>query len=130
MYYKKTLQGKFINRPNRFIAQVEIEVKGCTLEVDGIGYFPDAPTERGVKHIRELAKSAELGYVPILAFVIQMEGIMEVRANVTTHPEFGIALEEAKESGVQVLFLPCKVKEDSLEILPGSNQFADWISKA
>ena len=93
-----------------------VEVKGCTLEVDGIGYFPDAPTERGVKHIRELAKSAELGYVPVLAFVIQMEGIMEVRPNVTTHPEFGIALEEAKEAGVQVLFLPCKVREDSLEI--------------
>lgn len=105
-----------------------MEVKGCTLEVDGIGYFPDAPTERGVKHIRELAKSAELGYVPVLAFVIQMEGVMEVRPNVTTHPEFGIALEEAKEAGVQVLFLPCKVREDSLEILSGSDQFADWIA--
>lgn len=106
-----------------------MEVKGCTLEVEGIGYFPDAPTERGVKHIRELAKSAEFGYVPILAFVIQMEGVMEVRANVATHPEFGVALEEAKRSGVQVLFLPCKVREDSLEILSGSDQFADWIAK-
>lgn len=107
-----------------------MEVKGCTLEVDGIGYFPDAPTERGIKHIRELAKSIEFGYEPILAFVIQMEGIMEVRPNIATHPEFGVALEEAKESGVQVLFLPCKVREDSLEILSGSNQFTDWISKA
>ncbi len=93
-----------------------MEVKGCTLEVDGIGYFPDAPTTRGVKHLRELAKASSLGYRCFIAFVIQMEGITEVRPNVTTQPEFGKALEEAKAVGVSVLFLPCKVGTDSLRI--------------
>ena len=94
-----------------------MEVKGCTLEVDGIGYFPDAPTERGVKHIRELIRAKQEGYRAILTFVIQMDGITEVRANVDTHPEFGEALEEAKAVGVEVLFLPCHVEPDSLEII-------------
>ncbi len=93
-----------------------MEVKGCTLEIDGIGYFPDAPTERGVKHLRELAKAAGEGYVCFVAFVIQMEGVDEVRANVQTHKEFGEALEEAKNAGVQVMFMGCKVGENSLEI--------------
>ena len=84
-----------------------MEVKGCTLEFDGIGYFPDAPTERGVKHIRELIKAKAEGYEAILAFVIQMDGVTEVRPNVTTHPEFGEAMEDARTAGVQILFLPC-----------------------
>ena len=58
----------------------------------------------------------EKGYKSILAFVIQMEGITEVRPNITTHPEFGVALEEAQKAGVEVWFLPCKVMEDGLEI--------------
>ncbi|MCR5212853.1 MAG: DNA/RNA nuclease SfsA, partial [Eubacterium sp.] len=66
-----------------------MEVKGCTLERDGIGYFPDAPTQRGVKHIRELIKAKAEGYHSILAFVIQMDGVMEVRPNIEMHPEFG-----------------------------------------
>ncbi len=94
-----------------------MEVKGCTLEVDGIGYFPDAPTERGVKHLRELAKAAKEGYHAILAFVIQMDGITEVRPNIDTHAEFGLALEEAKAAGVEVWFLCCHVEEDGLEIV-------------
>lgn len=93
-----------------------MEVKGCTLETHGIGYFPDAPTERGVKHLRELARAAGEGYQAILAFVIQMEGVREVRPNVATHPAFGRALEEAKAAGVRVLFLPCHVEPDKLEI--------------
>ena len=93
-----------------------MEVKGCTLEMDGIGYFPDAPTERGVKHLRELAKSVAEGYRAMLAFVIQMDGVTEVRPNVAMHPEFGEALCAAKEAGVQVLFLPCRVKPDSLTV--------------
>ena len=104
-----------------------MEVKGCTLEVDGVGYFPDAPTERGVKHIRELIKAKEEGYRTILAFVIQMDGITEVRANVETHPEFGEALGDAKRAGVQVLFLPCHVEPDcigvALEKLNGEGRF-------
>lgn len=92
-----------------------MEVKGCTLEIDGIGYFPDAPTERGVKHLRELAKAVDKGYHAILAFVIQMNGITEVRPNMVTHPAFGEALEKAKAAGVEVLFLPCRVTQDMLE---------------
>lgn len=94
-----------------------MEVKGCTLEVDGVGYFPDAPTERGVKHIRELIKAKEAGYTSILAFVIQMDGVSEVRPNVDTHPEFGTALEEAKKAGVEVWFLKCHVEPDELVII-------------
>lgn len=91
-----------------------MEVKGCTLERDGIGYFPDAPTERGVKHIYELIKAKNEGYVSILAFVIQMEGIDEVRPNIETHPEFGTAIEDAKAAGVEIIFIKCKVHEDAL----------------
>ena len=94
-----------------------MEVKGCTLEIGGVGYFPDAPTERGVKHLRELIQAEAAGYHALLAFVIQMDGVTEVRANVQTHPEFGVALNDAKAAGVQVLFLPCHVEPDRLEIL-------------
>jgi sugar fermentation stimulation protein A len=93
-----------------------MEVKGCTLEIDGIGYFPDAPTERGVKHIRELIKAKEAGYNATLAFVIQMDGVSEVRANTDTHPEFGTALEDARKAGVKILFLECHVEPDSLTV--------------
>ena len=96
--------------------QTLMEVKGCTLEVEGIGYFPDAPTERGVKHLRELAKAVRDGYRAIIAFAIQMPGICEVRPNVQTHPEFGTAWEEAVKTGVEVLFLPCRVEPDSLMV--------------
>lgn len=96
--------------------QTLMEVKGCTLEVDGIGYFPDAPTERGVKHLRELAKAVRDGYRAVIAFAIQMPGICEVRPNVQTHPEFGTAWEEAVKAGVEVLFLPCRVEPDSLMV--------------
>jgi len=94
-----------------------MEVKGCTLEQNGIGYFPDAPTERGVKHLRELAKAVKDGYKAMLAFVIQVDGVAEVRANVDTHPEFGTALEEAKAAGVEVLFLKCHVEPDAIKIV-------------
>jgi len=94
-----------------------MEVKGCTLEFDGIGYFPDAPTERGVKHLRELAKAAKEGCHASLAFVIQMDGVSEVRPHVATHPEFGVALDEAVKAGVKVLFLKCHVEPDSLDII-------------
>ena len=94
-----------------------MEVKGCTLEIDGIGYFPDAPTERGVKHLKELTKARTLGYECIIAFVIQMEGVSEVRPYISMQPEFGEALEEAKAAGVKGLFLQCEVGRDTLQIL-------------
>ncbi len=93
-----------------------MEVKGCTLEIDGTGYFPDAPTERGVKHLRELAAAAGKGYQCYVAFVIQMEGVKEVLPYTVTHPEFGVALQEARDAGVGVLYLQCKVKPDMLVI--------------
>lgn len=93
-----------------------LEVKGCTLEKEGIGYFPDAPTLRGVKHLHELIKAAGEGYRAMLAFVISMPKVTKVLPNVETHPEFGEALVEAKAAGVQILELPCKVTEDGLEI--------------
>ncbi|MCR5022937.1 MAG: DNA/RNA nuclease SfsA [Lachnospiraceae bacterium] len=101
--------------------QFLMEVKGCTLEIDGIGYFPDAPTERGVKHIRELIKAKGTGYHTILAFVIQMDNVTEVRPNVDTHPEFGEAFEDAINAGVEVLFLTCHVEPDNLEITGGNS---------
>ena len=93
-----------------------MEVKGCTLEIDRIGYFPDAPTERGVKHLRELTLATKKGYKCNIAFVIQMEGITEVRPNISTHPEFGIALKEAKDAGVEIWYMPCRVMPDELFI--------------
>lgn len=93
-----------------------LEVKGCTLEIDGVGYFPDAPTDRGVKHLKELADLSKKGYNCFVAFVIQMEGISEVRPNVSTHPEFGSALSAAEKAGVKVAFLTCSVAEDELVI--------------
>lgn len=102
-----------------------MEVKGCTLEIDGIGYFPDAPTERGIKHLRELKKAAQEGYQCYAAFVIQMEGITEVHPNIETHKEFGEALEEAENAGVKVLYLGCSVTEDTLSscCAPGGARF-------
>ena len=93
-----------------------LEVKGCTLERNGIGYFPDAPTERGVKHLRELTKAVQEGYVAILAFVIAMPKVSVVYPNVETHKAFGEALKEAKQAGVKVLFLPCTVTKEGMWI--------------
>ncbi len=94
-----------------------MEVKGCTLEIDGIGYFPDAPTTRGVKHIRELIGAKKAGYHTILAFVIQMDGVDEVRPHVETDPEFGKAINEAKKAGVEIRFLKCHVEPDRLNVV-------------
>lgn len=96
--------------------KIFIEVKGCTLEINKVGYFPDAPTERGVKHLRELTKAVEEGYECYVAFVIAMPDVMQVLPNRVTHPEFGTALDEAVRGGVKVLFLPCCVTPDELTI--------------
>lgn len=93
-----------------------LEVKGCTLEIDGIGYFPDAPTVRGVKHLRELTQAQSAGYQCAVAFVIQMPGITEVRPNITTQPEFGAAWDDAVKAGVKILFLPCSIGRDTLSV--------------
>jgi len=96
--------------------RIFIEVKGCTLEIDGIGYFPDAPTERGVKHLHELMKATKDGYECFIAFVIAMPKVTKVLPNWTTHPGFGEALDAAVKAGVKVLHLPCDVKPNELAI--------------
>ncbi|MGI6717186.1 MAG: DNA/RNA nuclease SfsA [Eubacteriales bacterium] len=96
--------------------KILIEVKGCTLEVDKMGYFPDAPTSRGVKHLHDLAAAAGEGYECYIAFVIQMPHIKKVLPNIKTHPMFGVALDEAVKAGVKVLYLPCEVSPNELVI--------------
>ena len=91
-----------------------VEVKGCTLEIDNIGYFPDAPTERGVKHLRHLIRAIEEGYKAAVLFIIQMEGITAIRPNDTTHPAFGEALREAAAVGVEVWATDCAVTPSTL----------------
>ena len=93
-----------------------MEVKGCTLEIDGLGYFPDAPTERGIKHLHELKNAAQEGISSCIAFVIPMPGVTKVLPNMDTAPEFGRALYEAVEAGVKTLYLPCVVRTDELYI--------------
>ena len=85
-----------------------------TLEEDGEVLFPDAPTERGVKHLRGLRRAAEEGLRAAVVFVIQMEGPRLFRPNDRTHPAFGEALREAAAAGVQVLAWDCRVTPDSL----------------
>ena len=95
------------------------EVKGCTLADDlhlGIGLFPDAPTERGVKHLHELTKAAKEGYHCSIAFVIQMNGIHRVMPNEAAQPEFKEALVKAAKEGVQIVCYSCHVEADSIKI--------------
>lgn len=93
-----------------------VEVKGCTLERNGIGYFPDAPTERGVKHLQELVRAAEAGFESYIAFVIAMPKVTRVLPNRETHPAFAEALEAAVSAGVKILYLPCEVTPDRLHV--------------
>ncbi|SFQ03949.1 sugar fermentation stimulation protein A [Oscillibacter sp. PC13] len=93
-----------------------VEVKGVTLEEDGAARFPDAPTERGVKHIRELQKAVTEGLDATLFFVVQMGSVRSVTPNDATHPAFGAALREAVSAGVHVCAYDCAVSPDSLEI--------------
>ena len=93
-----------------------VEVKGVTLEERGEARFPDAPTERGVKHIRELQRAVENGLDATLFFVVQMENMHSVSPNDLTHPAFGTALREAAAAGVHVCAWDCAVTPDSLSI--------------
>ena len=97
--------------------QCFLEVKGVTLENDGICAFPDAPTVRGVKHLKGLTQAAKDGYGAYVLFVIQMENVRWLRPHDETDPEFGAALREAANAGVQLLAMNCRVTEDTMEIL-------------
>ena len=96
--------------------QAFAEVKGVTLEDDGHVRFPDAPTQRGVKHLGELEACVREGYEAYAVFVIQMEGVKDFAPNWETHPAFGEALRQAAANGVQVLALDCHVEVDELTI--------------
>ena len=98
------------------IHRIFIEVKGVTLEQDGIARFPDAPTERGVKHVEELASCLEEGYEACILFVVQMKGIRHWEPNWATHEAFGQALCKAEKAGVKILAYDCQVTEDTLTI--------------
>ena len=93
-----------------------LEVKGVTLETDGVCAFPDAPTLRGAKHLRELTQLAKTGYGAYVLFVIQMSDVKYLHPNDTTDSDFGKALREAKNAGVTVLAMDCAVTPDSMEI--------------
>ena len=93
-----------------------LEVKGVTLETDGVCAFPDAPTERGARHLRELAQAAREGYGAYVLFVIQMSDVQFLHPNDATDPEFGLALREAAAAGVQVMAMDCRVEIDGMTI--------------
>lgn len=94
--------------------KIYLEVKGVTQENDGIALFPDAPTERGVKHIEELIKCKKEGYDACILFVIQMKEIEVLRPNDVTHKAFGDALRKAQKEGVRILAFDCIVTPDSI----------------
>lgn len=99
--------------------QCFLEVKGVTLEHDGVCAFPDAPTERGARHLKGLAQAAQEGYGAYVLFVIQMADVKYLHPNDATDPAFGAALRHAAKAGVQILAMDCAVAPDSMEIRQG-----------
>lgn len=96
--------------------KIFMEVKGCTLEKDGVVLFPDAPTLRGVKHIEELSHCLDEGYEAYIMILVQMSYVKYFTPNYDTHPEFGEALEKASRKGVKILCYDCDVTPDSLTV--------------
>lgn len=94
--------------------RVLVEVKGVTLERDGLALFPDAPTERGAKHLRELAAARGEGYETAILFLVQMKGCHAFSPNVETDPAFAQALRDAARAGVKILCYDCAVTENSM----------------
>ena len=93
-----------------------LEVKGVTLETEGVCAFPDAPTERGAKHLRGLTRLSREGYGAYVLFVIQMADVKYLHPNDATDPDFGKALREAAAAGVHVMAVDCRVSESTMEI--------------
>lgn len=98
--------------------RILLEVKGCTLEENGVGYFPDAPTLRGARHFWELAAARKQGYECYVAFVIALPGIERAHPNRNTDPDFAKAWEEGLTAGVKILHLPCEVAPGRLCVCP------------
>lgn len=96
--------------------KIFMEVKGCTLEKDGVVLFPDAPTLRGVKHIEELSHCLDEGYEAYIMILVQMSDVKYFTPNYDTHPEFGEALEKAAQKGVKILCYDCNVTHDSMTV--------------
>ncbi|MBR4036611.1 MAG: DNA/RNA nuclease SfsA [Oscillospiraceae bacterium] len=127
-WVKKQLPAAFVKREttykdSRFDCYIEtendrifVEVKGVTLEENGYVRFPDAPTERGIKHINSLIDAVNNGYKAAVFFVIQMENAVSFSPNYDTQPQFGEVLKKAEKAGVKILAYSCKVMPDSLEI--------------
>ena len=119
----KNLKAEFTQGNSRFDfffekdgKQCFLEVKGVTLEQDGICAFPDAPTERGAKHLRELTALKKEGFEAYVLFVIQMSDVRYLHPNDATDPAFGTALREAAKAGVQVLAMDCTITPDQMTI--------------
>ncbi len=111
--YKKSRFDFYIETGER---KIFLEVKGVTLENDGIALFPDAPTERGIKHINELITCCKESHEAYILFVIQMQGVTEFSPNDITHKSFGDALRRAEKSGVKIMAMDCNITPHSIEI--------------
>ncbi len=111
--YKNSRFDFYVETKNK---KAFIEVKGVTLEEEGIVRFPDAPTERGVKHINELCECIQDGYDAYIIFVIQMKDVLHFEPNVKMHKEFAKALKKAQKYGMNILAVDCEVTEDSINI--------------
>jgi sugar fermentation stimulation protein A len=111
--YGKSRFDFYVEAENR---KIFIEVKGVTLENNGVVLFPDAPTERGVKHVNELIECLSEGYDTQIVFIVQMSGVNYFTPNIATHLEFGESLKRAEQAGVKILSYECAVAEDSLTV--------------
>lgn len=111
--YEKSRFDCYIEAGDR---KIFVEVKGVTLERDGTALFPDAPTERGVKHLRELCDCVRNGYEAYIVFIVQMKGVHSFSPNAETHPEFAKVLCECRENGVNILCVDCIVSPDTIVI--------------
>ncbi|MCL2865185.1 MAG: DNA/RNA nuclease SfsA [Lachnospiraceae bacterium] len=114
-------ESKYKNSRFDFYVEAEgrkiyIEVKGVTLEEERVAKFPDAPSERAIKHLNELAEAMEAGYEAYVILVIQMKGVDYFTPNQATHPAFGEVLKETRDKGAKVLAYDCLVTENSLEL--------------
>ena len=104
------------NRDTKAVSPAFMEVKGVTLEENGLALFPDAPEKRGIKHLKGLIRAHEEGYEAYVLFVIQMKGILGFTPNDITHPAFGETLRQAREAGVHVLAYDCLVNPDTMTV--------------
>ena len=107
--YKNSRFDFYIEADNK---KIFIEVKGVTLEENGVAMFPDAPTERGLKHLNELSDSIDEGYEAYVCFVIQMKDVLHFTPNYKTHKEFGETLKKISKKGVNLIALDCEVTKN------------------